>query len=306
MAEPVLKWAGGKRQLLAELSARFPADFERYHEPMVGGGALFFHLEPDSATINDTNPRLVNFYEQVRDRPDDLIARLESFDDPTASPDPDRAFSDVDRSGDPIENYYYQQRALFNRRPNDEPFDDLEEAALLCYLNRTCYNGLYRENSSGEFNVPVGRYANPDWVRREEIRAASDVLADATIHNRDVEYVREAADPGDLVYLDPPYEPMSPTANFTDYSAAGFGREDQRRLVDLAATLDDAGVHVIASNSGVTYEMYDDAGFYVETEGATRAINSDADNRGEVDEIIATNVPPADRTDRGQRTLEGF
>jgi DNA adenine methylase len=192
---------------------------------------------------------------------------------------------------------------LFNRRPNDEPFDELEEAALLLYLNRTCYNGLYRENQSGGFNVPIGSYSNPDWVRKNEIRAASTVLNNTDIFNRDFEYVRKYAEEGDLVYFDPPYEPMSPTAYFTDYSAEGFGKEDQERLVELAQELDEAGVHVILSNSGVMFEMYDEAGFHVETEGATRAINSDADNRDKVDEIIATNVAPDERGDRGQMTL---
>jgi len=303
MVSPVLKWAGGKRQLLDELYLRFPAEFDGYHEPMVGGGALFFDLEPADATVNDTNPRLVNFYEQVRDRPDELIGRLRAFGDPEADPDPELAYAETDRKGEPIQHYYYQQRERFNRRPNDEAFDELEEAALLLYLNRTCYNGLYRENQRGEFNVPVGRYANPDWVRADEIRAASAALSGTAIHNRDFEYVRERATGGDLVYFDPPYEPTSPTASFTDYSAEGFGREDQERLLDLALELDDRGVYVVLSNSGVMYEFYDDAGFSVETEGATRAINSDAEGRDEVDEIIATNVPPGERQNRGQMRL---
>jgi DNA adenine methylase len=306
MVDPVLKWAGGKRQLLDELYARFPAEFDTYHEPMLGGGALFFDLEPEAAVVNDTNPRLAGFYRQVRDRPADLLTVLEGFADPGSDPDPDRPFTDTDRRDRAVTNYYYQQRALFNRRPNDEAFDELEEAALLLYLNRTCYNGLYRENQRGEFNVPVGRYANPDWVRSEAVRATSEVLAGTPVLERDVAYVRERANPGDLVYFDPPYEPMSPTANFTEYSAAGFGREDQQRLLELAQELDDRGVSVILSNSGVTFEMYEDAGFYVGTEGATRAINSDADSRDEVDEVIATNVAPADRGERGQLRLDRY
>ena len=305
MVAPVLKWAGGKRQLLDELYDRFPAEFERYHEPMFGGGALFFHLEPESGTINDTNPRLVNFYEQVRDHPNELIECLEGFAHPESDPDPERAFTETNRDRKETKNYYYQQRALFNRRPNDEPFDDLEEAALLCYLNRTGYNGLYRENADGEFNVPIGRYANPDWVRADEIRGASRVLRGVELCNRDFEYIRDHAEPGDLVYFDPPYEPMSPTASFTEYSAAGFGSEDQQRLLDLAVDLDERGVHVVLSNSGVTFEMYEEAGFYVETEGATRAINSDADSRDEVEEIVATNVPPDRRGSWGQTKLKG-
>jgi DNA adenine methylase len=306
MAEPILKWAGGKRQLLDELYARFPDSYGRYHEPFVGGGALFFDLEPADATVNDANPRLVNFYERVRDDPEALIERLESFDDPDADPDPSLSYAEETARGREVESYYYQQRARFNRRPYEGEFDPLEEAALLLYLNRTCYNGLYRENADGGFNVPVGRYANPDWVQRNRIRRASDVLADATIRNDDFAYVLDVADPGDLVYFDPPYEPMSPTANFNEYSADGFDREDQRRLLDVAGDLDDAGVRVVVSNSGVMHDPYAEAGFHVEREGATRAINSDADGRDAVDEIVATNVPPEERRSAGQRELTGF
>ena len=306
MAEPILKWAGGKRQLLDELYARFPASYGRYHEPFVGGGALFFDLEPADGTINDANPRLINFYERVRDEPEALIERLAAFDDPDADPDPSLPFHEETPRGRDVESYYYQQRARFNRRPYEGEFDPLEEAALLLYLNRTCYNGLYRENADGGFNVPVGRYADPDWVQRDRIRRASDVLASAEIRNDDFAYVLDAAEPGDLVYFDPPYEPMSATASFNEYSAEGFDREDQRRLLDVAGELDEAGVRVVLSNSGVMYEPYADAGFRVDREDATRAINSDADNRDAVDEIVATNVPPDERRTAGQRELSGF
>jgi DNA adenine methylase len=306
MAEPILKWAGGKRQLLDELYARFPETFDRYHEPFLGGGAVCFDLAPDSGTVNDANPRLANFYERVRDRPDELIERCREFDDPEADPGPDREFSETGRDGDAIDCYYYQQRELFNRRPNGEPFDALEEAALLLYCNRTGFNGLYRENADGEFNVPIGRYANPDWVRAEQVRAASAVLADLEIHQGDFEYVTELANAGDLVYFDPPYEPVSPTADFTDYAAEGFDREDQARLLGVVEDLVDRGVHVVCSNSGVVKDRYEDAGLYVDLEGARRAINSDGDSRGEVDEVIATSVPPEDRREAGQRELADY
>ena len=306
MAEPILKWAGGKRQLLDALYTRFPASYDRYHEPFVGGGALFFDLEPANATINDANPRLVNFYEQVRDSPDRLIDRLESFDDPDSDPDPSLPYAEETARGRDVTSYYYQQRARFNSRPYAGTFDPIEEAALLGYLNRTCYNGLYRENADGGFNVPIGRYADPDWVQRDRIRRGSDTLADATIRNDDFDYVLAAADPGDLVYFDPPYEPMSATASFNEYSAEGFDRDDQQRLLDVAAELDEAGVWVILSNSGVMKAAYAEAGFRVETEGATRAINSDASSRDEVDEIVATNVPPSERGAAGQRDLAEY
>jgi DNA adenine methylase len=303
MAIPVLKWAGGKRQLLDELYKRFPEEYTQYHEPFFGGGALFFDLEPMEASINDTNTRLINFYIQVRDYPEDLIERLREFDDPESDPNPERDFSETNRKGREIKNYFYQQRELFNNRPYGDEYDLLEEAALLLYLNRTCYNGLYRENSDGGFNAPIGRYSNPDWVRADEIRNASDVLSGTDIHNTDWSYVIDEAEPGDLVYFDPPYEPMSPTANFTDYSADGFDKDDQQELCDAAVKLSENGVNVILSNSGIMYEMYDDAGFTVDIEGATRAINSDGENRDEVDEIIATNIPMESRQTIGQQTL---
>lgn len=306
MVDPILKWAGGKRQLLDELYSRFPQEYNHYHEPMVGGGALFFNLEPDDGSINDTNPRLINFYKQVRDNPIELIDRVKEFDDPTSDPDPDTEFATHDRNGREIKNYYYQQRERFNKRPNDEPFDDLEEAALLLYLNRTCFNGLFRENGDGEFNVPIGGYTNPDWVRKQEIRAASEVLDNTSILNQDLDYVEDHAEPNDLVYFDPPYEPMSATAYFTDYRAEGFDKDDQQRLLDVAQHLDDNDVYVILSNSGIMYDMYDNAGFYVETEQATRSINSDSDNRDAVDEIIATNVPPGERASIGQTEIGEF
>jgi DNA adenine methylase len=299
MVEPILKWAGGKRQLLDELRTRFPESYDSYHEPFFGGGAVFFEMAPDDGTINDTNRRLVNFYEQVRDRPDELVARCRDFEDPERDPDPGRPHADA-------KNYYYQQRELFNRRPRGEEFDPLEEAALLLYLNRTGFNGLYRENADGEFNVPVGRYASPDWVRARQVRAASETLQNATINCGDFEYVTAAADEGDLVYVDPPYEPVGRTADFNDYAAEGFDRDDQRRLLEVAGDLDDAGVHVVLSNSGVMYETYADAGFHVDVERATRAINSDADDRGAVDEIIATTVPPEQRAAAAQRPLSDF
>ncbi|GAA0527516.1 DNA adenine methylase [Halorubrum aquaticum] len=306
MVEPILKWAGGKRQLLDALYARFPDSFDRYHEPFVGGGALFFDLEPNAGTINDANPRLVSLYERVRDEPGRLIERLESFADPESEPDPDLPYAETTQRGRDVESYYYQQRARFNDRPYTGEYDPLEEAALLVYLNRTCYNGLYRENADGGFNVPIGRYADPDWIKRDRIRRASETLADVEVYNRDFEYVLDVADPGDLVYFDPPYEPMSLTADFTAYSADGFDREDQERLIEVATTLDDRGVNVLVSNSGVTYDRYAATGFHVDTVDATRAINSDGDGREAVDEVIATNVSGSDRLDAGQRALSTF
>ena len=316
MATPILKWAGGKRQLLDELYARFPTDYDpagpaddAYHEPFLGSGALCFDHEPRRGTVNDRNVRLHNFYVQVRDRPEELIERCRAFPDPEDDPDPSLEFAETDRKGRSIDAAYYQQRALFNRRPNEEPFDPLAEAARLLYLNRTGFNGLYRENADGEFNVPIGRYADPDWVRAEQVREVSRVLrrlGDDALRQGEYDYVADAAEPGDLVYFDPPYEPMSPTADFAEYSAGGFDREDQLALLELVGDLADRGVHVLLSNSGVMYDRYEAAGLFVDRVGATRAINSDADARGEVNEVIATTIPPDARRGRSQRSLSEY
>lgn len=299
-AKPFLKWAGGKRQLFEEITERFPESFNNYHEPMIGGGAIFFGIEPDGGSINDVNAKLTNLYQQVKENPKEIITRAKYYSDPDSDTDPYRICSETDLRGKDVNSYYYQQRALFNRRAYDDSWEGtdrelLEEAALFLYLNRTCFNGLYRENSDGGFNVPQGRYANPDWVQEKRLLKASRVLDDVQILNKDFEYILEYAEEGDLVYFDPPYEPVSATESFTEYSQEGFGKDDQKRLLEVCKELDDMGVYFVLSNSGVMYDFYDEAGFIVEYEDAVRAINSDGDNRGEVDEIVATNVEPEER-----------
>jgi len=287
MAEPILKWAGGKRQLLSEITARFPVKYQSYHEPFIGGGAVFFALEPTRGSINDINARLVNFYEVVREWPEDLIAE--------------------NKTHEHSDEYYYDARDEFNelRNVSDKtPDEAVREASLLLYLNRTGFNGLYRENQSGEFNVPVGNYANPDWVRTDAIRAAHEVLQNTTIHNEDFGYVLDEVEAGDLVYFDPPYQPVSETANFNDYHAEGFDKDDQKRLRDVAVELRDAGAYVVLSNSPPVAELYQDYDeFTVDTVGATRAINSDAENRDEVAEVLITNVP---QDEQHRKTLDDF
>lgn len=282
MVQPVLKWAGGKRQLLSEITARFPESYGRFHEPFFGGGAVFFDVAPEEGSINDINVRLVNLYRVVQRRPEKLIEENQTHEH--------------------SDDYYYDARDEFNdlHAINEKTeAEQIREASIFVYLNRTCFNGLYRENQSGEFNVPVGNYANPDWVQADRIRAVNEVLQDTTIHNEDFEYVREEADDGDLVYFDPPYQPVSTTASFNDYHADGFGRDDQRRLRDLAVDLDEMGVRVVLSNSPPVAELYEEYdSFDVEIVQATRAINSDGDSRGEVAEVIITNVPAEERRRR--------
>lgn len=287
MVEPILKWAGGKRQLLSDITGLFPTTYEAYHEPFVGGGAVFFHLDPDAGTINDLNARLTTFYEVVRDRPDELI--------------------EENKTHEHSEEYFYEARSEFNEFLSESPSTRearVREASLLLFLNRTCFNGLYRENSDGEFNVSFGRYTNPDWVQEQRIRKASRTLQGTQVFNTGFEYVLEEASSGDLVYFDPPYEPVSKTADFNSYHADGFDRDDQRRLRDTAVELTEQNVSVLISNSPpVTelYKEYDD--FSVTYVDATRAINSDANNRGEVAEVLITNVQPGERR---RKTLADF
>ena len=287
MVDPILKWAGGKRQLLSEITALFPVTYQAYHEPFVGGGAVFFHLDPDVGTINDLNERLATFYEVVRDYPDQLIAE--------------------NKTHEYAEEYFYQAREKFNRALSQSTVtreDRIQQASLLLYLNRTGFNGLYRENNDGEFNVPFGRHTNPDWVQEQRIRKASRSLQGMDVFNTDFDYVLEEATSGDLVYFDPPYEPVSKTADFNTYHADGFDRDDQRRLRDTAVELSKKDVAVLISNSppvAELYETYDT--FAVTYVDAARTINSDASNRGDVAEVLITNVPPSDRR---RKTLADF
>ena len=287
MVDPILKWAGGKRQLLTDITALFPVTYHAYHEPFVGGGAVFFHLDPDSGTINDLNGRLTTFYEVVRDYPDQLIAE--------------------NKTHEYAEEYFYQARERFNQALSNSTVtreDRIQEASLLLYLNRTCFNGLYRENNDGEFNVSFGRHTNPDWVQEQRIRKASRSLQGTDVFNTDFEYVVEEATGGDLVYFDPPYEPVSKTADFNAYHADGFDRADQRRLRDTAVELSKNDVAVLISNSPPVAELYEEFDtFSVTYVDAARAINSDASNRGDVAEVLITNVPSDDRQ---RKTLADF
>jgi DNA adenine methylase len=303
MVEPVLKWAGGKRQILHEIRACFPpeSDVDAYHEPFFGGGALFFKTGPHApgSSINDINERLMNFYEVVRDSPKELLEVLETFDGPENNPDPDREFSTVSRKGKEIDQYYYQQRELFNRRPNGEKYDEIEEAALLMYLNRTCYNGLYRENNSGEFNVPIGRHSNANWRQPSRIMDAHRALQDVDIRCGDFSYVLGLASENDLIYLDPPYQPVSRTSSFVEYSSEDFDTEEQERLRDVAVELTELGANVVISNSPPMRKLYEYLDeFQVHDVGAKRHINSDSDGRGKVGEIIVTNVPADNRREK--------
>lgn len=293
MAKPILKWAGGKRQLLEEIIALFPKDFEdgSFHEPMFGGGAVTFHIEPKVGTINDINSRLMRFYEVVKNRPDELIEESENHQ---------YGNNEVD---------YYNAREEFNKPVRGEELNKVREASLLLYLNRTCFNGLYRENSNGKFNVPFGDYSNPDWVREDQIRECSKVLQNLEIWNEDFEYILGKSEAGDLVYFDPPYQPVSETADFTQYSKEGFDFEEQVRLRDTCVELDEKNVLFVLSNSWAkpVRELYEGIeNFDVHQVSANRDISSKAETRGPVIEILVTNVPRGERRGKSQKNLDSY
>ncbi len=274
LARPFLKWAGGKQQLLAQYEPHFPPKIERYQEPFVGGGAVFFHLWnqrriPAEAFLFDHNAELVNVYRVVRDCAEALIEQL--------------TIHQTNHSKD----YFYRLRGL-DRHP-DFGLDAVSAAARTIYLNRTCYNGLYRVNSRGEFNVPLGSYKNPDVVRANVLRAASAALRGVAIEQADFHSIVARGQRGDFIYFDPPYDPLSPTANFTGYTAAAFGEADQRQLAAVFSALTEKGCLCMLSNSRtpLILELYRD--FRIETVQAARAINANASRRGPVDEALVLN-----------------
>lgn len=272
MPRPFLKWAGGKGQLLDKLMGVVDSasPFQRYHEPFVGGGALFFELARqgllhETPYLSDTNPNLIETYVGVRDRVEEVIERLHEHA---------RCHS---------KDYYYSVRA-------NVPDDLVARAARIIYLNKTCYNGLYRENSKGEFNVPFGRYRNPAICDEENLRAASEALQGADISTRSFETVLELARPGDLVYFDPPYHPVSKTSSFTSYAKDGFSEADQRRLASVFDQLAQSGIRVFLSNSmtRLVRDLY--SHFEIVEVRANRALNSNAHRRGKISEALVVSV----------------
>ncbi|HEX6511387.1 MAG TPA: DNA adenine methylase [Chloroflexota bacterium] len=271
-ATPFLKWAGGKGQLLGQLEPFFPApgSYRRYFEPFLGGGAVFFHLQPTRAVLSDLNEELINAYEMIRDRLDDLLASMRRHKD---GPE-----------------YYYWVRELPLRRK----LTDVQRASRFIFLNKRCYNGLYRVNSRGEFNVPIGRYKNPPRIFDEQnLRNVSRLLQDAELRVASYELALARAGAGDFVYLDPPYQPLSPTAYFTGYTKDSFGAADQARLAEILRELNARGARFLLNNHDTRQlrRMY--GGFRMATATAKRNINSRADRRQGVAELIVTNYEPS-------------
>jgi DNA adenine methylase len=274
---PFVKWAGGKTSLLPHLIPRVPLHLTDYYEPFVGGGALYFRIcartTSFTAHLSDTNEELITAYRVIKESPEELIRLLSRFQ---------REYNSAEDKG----AYFYQKRDW-------PPADRIESAARLIFLNKTCYNGLYRVNSKGEFNVPFGRYKNPRILNTDVIRAVSRVLENTKAELRSFDYkdALVACGKADFVYLDPPYQPPSKTSSFTDYTPGGFSEKDQEELAEEFGKLVDRGCIVLLSNSEtpLTRHLYRD--FEVVKVAVNRPINSVGTGRKGYKELIVLGIP---------------
>ncbi|TEB15189.1 Modification methylase DpnIIA [Pelotomaculum sp. FP] len=270
--KPIVKWAGGKSRVLNQLQRYIPTNFNNYHEPFIGGGALFFFLAPGlimnnaKAYISDNIEELINLYIAIKTNVEELISETKKhiYD----------------------EEYYYRIRSI---DPKD--MSDIQRASRILYLNKTCFNGLYRVNRKGQFNVSFGDYCDPIICDEEALRNASEAFKNAEIFAGDFELVLDNARKGDFIYLDPPYVPLSATSNFTGYTAGAFCAADHRRLKKVFDILKNRGCYVMLSNSNTefTRELYSD--YNIKTINAIRAINSDATKRGAIKELVILSYP---------------
>jgi DNA adenine methylase len=283
LVRPFLKWAGGKRQLLPEIVKYVPKRISKhtYYEPFIGGGALLFQLQPPKAVINDSNKELINCYKVIKDSLDELMEELRKD-----------KYSNSETS-------YYEMRDLDRSKKKYASLSEVEKAARIIYLNKTCYNGLFRVNSQGQFNVPFGRYKNPNFLDDAVLIAVNKYLNsnDITLLNQDFAEAVKDANTGDFVYLDPPYDPVSQTASFTGYDVNGFNRDEQERLKEEFDALHKKGCKVMLSNSCTDFimDLYKDYQDTIIKVRATRSINSNALKRGRVDEVLVLNYEIQDK-----------
>lgn len=266
--KPILKWAGGKRQLISQISDHLPKEFDTYFEPFVGGGALFFYLLPEKGILVDNNPVLINVYTVVKNNVEILIKSL--------------------RKHRNEKEYYYELRNL-DRNENYNKISTIEKASRTIFLNKTCFNGLYRVNSKGQFNVPFGKYKNPNYCDEKNLRTVSKILQNTKIYHDSFEKVLELAKTKDFIYFDPPYIPISKTANFTSYTKENFTIKDQETLAQLFEKLDEKGCYVLLSNSYSDFILERYKEFQITPVQAKRAINSDASKRGSIKEVLVKN-----------------
>jgi len=273
--KPFVKWAGGKRQLIPILNQNLPDSFGTYYEPFLGGGALLFHIlwkkNNQKCSVSDLNSDLVLAYTVIRDRPDSLIISLKNHE----------------------KNYQTDSNSYYYSVRESNPRSAIEKTSRLIFLNRTCFNGLYRVNSKGKFNVPLGKYTNPNIVNEENIRSVSHILQSnrTSIKCQDFEAVLHDAKKGDLVYFDPPYQPVSTTANFTSYTNKDFTYDDLRRLAELCLRLDSKGCKVLLSNSDSkeVRDIFSEKPWKVTKIEANRSINSNSKKRTGHFELLIRN-----------------
>lgn len=267
-----VKWAGGKTQLLSQFKPIFPRKFKGYIEPFVGSGAVFFFIKkefnPEKIVLSDTNEELINAYLVVQNNLEELLGLLRVYKENHSK------------------EYYYEVRAL-----DVAKLSPVERAARFLYLNKTCFNGLYRINSKGLFNVPFGKYKNPNIVNEKTLKEANKLLQGVTIKLQSFEKSLYDIDEGDFVYFDPPYYPLSKTANFTSYTKKTFLEEDQRDLALVFEKMNQKGVKVMLSNSDTEFirRLYTNNGFKIQTVKARRVINCNASKRGEINELVVMN-----------------
>lgn len=271
LAAPILKWVGGKRQLMDEIRQLVPKSYTTYYEPFIGGGAVLFELQPNKAVINDVNGELINLYNTIKDDVELLIEDLKKHENTS--------------------EYFYKIRELDRNREAYDILTNVEKASRIVYLNKTCFNGLFRVNKAGEFNSPFGKYKNPNIVDEVTLRAVSKYFnrANIKIMNNDFEECLKGIRKGSFVYLDPPYDPVSSSANFTGYDKGGFNREEQIRLKKMCDKLNKRGVKFLLSNSSTEFikDLYKE--YDIKIVKAKRAINSNGNSRGEVDEVLVRN-----------------
>ena len=265
---PIVKWVGGKRQLMFELLKNMPETYNRYFEPFIGGGALFFELQPQNGYISDMNEELINLYTVVRDDVYELIEDLNKHK---------------------VSKEYFLKIRNLDRTEKYNKLSDIQKASRFIYLNRTCFNGLYRVNSQGQFNVPFGNYKNPKIVDAENLINCSKLLKNTEIYCADFSEILNKVQKGDFVYFDPPYVPLNETSSFTSYTKDGFDLDMQFKLRDICDELDSLGVMFMLSNSDtkLVNELY--SNYEIKKVFASRAINANGNGRGKITEVLVRN-----------------
>lgn len=273
LVTPVVKWVGGKRQIINEI-VKYVPKYSTYYEPFLGGGAVLFKLQPKIAVVNDINSELISLYEVIKNSVDELIKSLREHERKNGKA------------------YFYRIREQDRDKEQYNLLTPIQRASRLIYLNKTCYNGLFRVNKAGQFNTPFGNYKNPNIVNEYTLKAVSSYFnkAQITFTCKDFDEVLKGAKKGAFVYLDPPYDPVSDTASFTGYDKGGFNQSEQIRLKNTCDKLNEKGVKFLLSNSATDFikGLYKDK-YIIETIQAKRAINSKADKRGEIDEVLVMN-----------------